>query len=134
MPNLHNPKLPFFKREAYGQELCAKGDTRKGVGLDSAGIPELAWCAVSKIPRINITSQGIFQTTEKVSPSKTLQPPKTFAITKYPITYIQMLAFLNAPDGWDNPKWRNGLAKQILRWHQEYRDPQASPWFYVIYA
>src|SRR5690606_8659326 len=48
----------------------------------------------------------------------------TFWMAKFPITYAQFQAFVEAPDGYRNPEWREGLAEYFgddgTRWRQNW--------------
>ena len=77
-------------------------DTRKGVGRRSDGLPDFDWV---QIPETD--GQGrrefIYQENER-----RIEP--TFWTARYPITYGQFQAFLEAKDGFANPQWWAGLA------------------------
>lgn len=90
-----NPHSSLENRARAGQYLSELGDPRPGVGLDSNGIPDIDWCEVSG-------GEFIYQDGEK----RTLP---AFKISRYPVTYAQYQAFLDAPDGYSNPNWWDGL-------------------------
>lgn len=87
---------PHEQRAIIGVRLSLLGDPRPGVGLRADGLPEIVWCVV---PCGVVTLEGkagIF----------TVEP---FQIAKYPVTYSQYRAFLEAEDGYHNPEWWRGL-------------------------
>ena len=66
-----------------------RGDTRRGMGLRSDGLPDIAWC--------DVPSGDVFleQRRENVHVN-------SFQIAKYPVTWSQYRAFLEASDGHHN--------------------------------
>ena len=81
-------------RSDIGKRLAAIGDSRKGIGLNQDGIPDIAWCYVDE------------GTTMMVGKSYTISP---FLIAKYPITNRQFRAFIRADDGYHNEDWWQGM-------------------------
>jgi len=81
-------------RARWGVEI-AENDTRAGVGLCPDGLPDIAWCEVP-------AGEFIYQEDERVT-------LPAFHIAKYPVTYKQFQAFIDAPDGFSNAKWWDGL-------------------------
>lgn len=76
-------------------------DNRKGVGLHEDGLPDIDWVEIPE-------GDFIFGEGEE---QKTLFLP-TFRISRYPITYQQFQAFIDAEDGIRNMQWWDGLAYQ----------------------
>jgi formylglycine-generating enzyme required for sulfatase activity len=72
-------------------------DTRKGVGVRPDGLPDIDWKPVP--------NDGKFIYQEK---QRRTEPD--FWIARYPVTYAQYRAFLEAPDGFRNRHWWDGLA------------------------
>jgi formylglycine-generating enzyme required for sulfatase activity len=60
--------------------------------------PPFEWC---EIPAGRVTLEDKVGTTFEVQP---------FLMAKYPITYAQFQVFIDAKDGFHNPKWWEGLA------------------------
>jgi formylglycine-generating enzyme required for sulfatase activity len=87
-----------------GDVLGEMGDPRFGVGV-KAGIPEIDWCDVPA---------GLFV----MGGSDLYSAPRhevhlpAFKISRYPITGMQYQAFLEAPGGYRNPVWWNGLHEE----------------------
>jgi hypothetical protein len=86
------------RRAQIGDRLARTGDARPGIGLRADGLPDLVWCDV---PDGDVEIDGrAFH----------VQP---FQISKYPITWGQYSIFLQAADGYGNPRWSEGLAQHI---------------------
>jgi hypothetical protein len=71
-------------------------DHRKGVSIID-GIPDIDWV---EIP----AGEFIYQN------EKSTRHLDSFSIARYPITNIQFQAFIDAPDGFHNPRWWVGLS------------------------
>jgi formylglycine-generating enzyme required for sulfatase activity len=94
-----NPKA----RAAVGRALGLPGwDTRPGVGLRADGLPDIEWCEV------NDSQEWTYQDEKRPA-----LPP--YRIAKYPITYRQFQAFMEAADGWNDPRWWEGLSDNEYR-------------------
>lgn len=87
-------------RFAWGKLMAAQGDTRIGVGLDANALPDIDWCLVPE-------GKFLFGRWE----TETSIP--AFRIARYPITNAQFQAFIEAPDGYDNPEWWQDLPVSI---------------------
>ena len=96
---LHEPTVTHEQRAIIGVRLSLLGDPRPGVGLRD-GLPDLVWCEVP----------GGEVTLEENAGAFTVEP---FQIAKYPVTYRQYRAFLEAEDGYHNPEWWSGLLGQV---------------------
>lgn len=87
------------------------------------GLPDIAWC---EIPEFGPDGkrQFLFHDGTRNTPHPGLP---TFWIAKYPITYAQFQAFVDAPDGYRNPEWRKNpdiadyFGKDGTRWDQRWR-------------
>jgi formylglycine-generating enzyme required for sulfatase activity len=87
--------LPYERAQA-GMELAKVNDPRRGTVLRMDRIPDIDWV---KIPRGKFTYQsGI----DKDLPD--------YYIARYPITYVQFQAFIDAANGYSNDEWWDGLA------------------------
>lgn len=65
------------------------------------GLPDIVWLPVKGTPSYRLdTDEG----------EKGTYPVVDFYIAKYPITYVQFQAFINAEDGFASPRWWEGLA------------------------
>jgi hypothetical protein len=94
---IDNPDTSHVRRREIGLQLANITDTRPGVGLRPDGLPDILWCAV---PAGKIRQAG-------------MDAPRSYEayqIAKYPVTYEQYRAFLNAADGYGQPRWWEGLA------------------------
>lgn len=78
-------------------------DPRPGVLLRPDGLPDIAWVLIPKIDPQTGKSDWIYQDGKR-------QPEPDFWIARYPITYAQFQAFLDAPDGFGRAEWWRGLA------------------------
>jgi len=100
------PRLTDLEREPKPEARAAVGralglldlDNRPGVGLRPDGLPDLAWCEVPD-------GEFIYQKDERIYLN-------LFLIAKYPITYSQFQAFIDAEDGYDNQEWWEGLSRR----------------------
>ena len=96
MPRLLKDAAPEA-RAAVGRALGRLNlDDRPGVGLLHNGLLDIDWV---EIPAGNF----IYQDGRKP------QTNKRFRIARYPVTNAQFRAFLDAPDGFTNDRWWQGL-------------------------
>ena len=89
-------ETPHWRRAEIGDRLARIGDPRPGIGLTEDGLPEIAWC---RIPAGRVTLEenaGTFDV-------------DAFEIARYPVTYRQYRAFLEASDGYQVKRWWRGL-------------------------
>jgi formylglycine-generating enzyme required for sulfatase activity len=94
-------------RAAVGRALDLTGwDHRRGVALSSDGLPDLEW---TEIPAGSFKYGG--DKSAGAAEPQNLSLP-TFRISRFPITYVQFQAFLDAADGYHDPRWWTGLAAQ----------------------
>ncbi len=90
---LGTDNTPHHRREEIGLRLNQLGDPRRGVGLDEKGLPDIVW--------IDIPAGEV--TLETESRERFAVPP--FCLARYPVTWRQYRAFLEAEDGYCNPAW-----------------------------
>jgi hypothetical protein len=114
LESLHTGHL---RRKQIGEQLdklaggSGGGDTRSGVGVvvpskssdDGVSIPDIAWLAVTPGGQLEIGEYG------------KCEVAKIFYIAKYPITYGQYAAFVQAEDGYHNPQWWEGMPPEYQR-------------------
>ena len=96
LEELERPETSHYRRAEIGDRLDKIGDPRKGVGLNAQGTPQIEWVAVPAghvVLENNAGSQDV----------------EAFYIAKYPLTYRQYRAFLDAEDGYRNERWWEGL-------------------------
>jgi formylglycine-generating enzyme required for sulfatase activity len=98
-----NPKSSPLERAEAGRQIAELGDPRPGVGLRPDSLPDIDWV---EIP----AGEFIYQAGERFS-------LPTFFIARYPITYGQFQAFLDASDGFECSEWWIGLTPE----HQKRR-------------
>jgi len=92
---------PDFRRGEIGVRLAEIGDPRPGVGVIE-GVPDIVWCPIPAGPK-----------------------SKAFEMAKYPITFAQFRAFLDAAVGYREARepeqvWTTGLANHPVTdvsWH-----------------
>ncbi len=96
---LDDPATSRERRAVIGVRLSLLGDPRPGVGLREDGLPDIVWC---KVPGGEVTLEENADTF----------PVEPFYIAKYPVTYSQYRAFLEAEDGYHNRDWWRGLPFQ----------------------
>ena len=77
-------------------------DPRPGVGLRPDGLPDIDWVEIPERDA-NGRREFIYQENERRIES-------TFWIARYPITYLQFQAFVDAVDGFPDTAWRKELA------------------------
>ena len=114
LEEIDNAATSHQRRASIGDRLADIGDPRPGVGLNSDGLPEFVWLPV---PGGDITLEGDAGTF-------TVQP---FAISKYPVTWVQYRGFLEAPDGYRQQRWWRGLAEHQAQSGEQYRQQDNHP-------
>ena len=95
------------QRDLAGQLLGRRPemDARPGVGLRPDGLPAIDWVEIPEFDRETGKREFVYQDgTHPGLPS--------FWIGRFPITYRQFQAFVDAADGWGNPAWWQGLATE----------------------
>lgn len=102
--------LPPIERAEMGRILGIWGDKRKGVGLGADGLPEFDW--------LEIQAGDFLYGKDR----KLLRLKQPFKISRYPVTYKQFQAFIDAPDGFHDPRWWEGLVDNDYR-----RENQSAP-------
>jgi hypothetical protein len=102
--------LPPVERAAAGRALSILGDPRPGIGLDDDGLPDIDWVEIPAGPFLmgSIKEQDTLAL-DNETPQITVDLP-TYYMARYPITYRQFQAFIDAEDGFHNPQWWAGLA------------------------
>jgi formylglycine-generating enzyme required for sulfatase activity len=105
------PRLTDTKRDPQPEARAAIGralgliapingfirDTRQGVGLTNGQLPDIDWVTIP-------ASEFIYQDEKK------RRRLPAFQIARYPTTYLQFQAFINARDGFYDPRWWKGLS------------------------
>ncbi|MBI1299715.1 SUMF1/EgtB/PvdO family nonheme iron enzyme [bacterium] len=90
------------QRLATGKALSRLGDPRPGVGVRSDGLPDIDWV---KIPEVD--EQGRFDFLYGEKGERRSEP--TFWMARYPVTYAQFQAFVDAEDGIQHESWFHRL-------------------------
>ena len=89
---LERETTSHYRRAAIGDRLAQFYDPREGVGLDTNGVPQIAWV---RVPAGHITLED----------DSGSQDVPAFSIAKYPVTWCQYRAFLEAGDGYEDKRW-----------------------------
>ncbi|MBX3616820.1 SUMF1/EgtB/PvdO family nonheme iron enzyme [Nitrosomonas sp.] len=98
LDELNTDATTHQRREEVGLRLNQMNDPRRGVGLDEQGLPDITWIDVPA-GEITLGTRDYFQFAG-------------FRIARYPITWVQYRAFVDAKDGYNNKKWWDGLKKE----------------------
>jgi formylglycine-generating enzyme required for sulfatase activity len=114
LEEIDNAATSHQRRASIGDRLADIGDPRPGVGLNSDGVPEFVWLPVP----------GGEITLEDDAGTFTVRP---FAISKYPVTWVQYRSFLEAPDGYRQQRWWRGLAEREAQLGEQYRQQDNHP-------
>jgi Novel STAND NTPase 1/Sulfatase-modifying factor enzyme 1 len=83
------------RREEIGLRLAEIGDPRPGIGVGEDGTPAVEWCPV---PPGEVCIEG-----------HSIARVPAFRIAALPVTQAQIEAFLDAEDGFERPRWWQGL-------------------------
>jgi formylglycine-generating enzyme required for sulfatase activity len=84
-------------------------DTRPGVGLREDGLPDIDWVEIPAGSFLMGSDKEVdSQAFDNETPQITVDLP-TYYMARYPITYKQYQAFIDAEDGFYNPEWWDGL-------------------------
>lgn len=103
---------PFAKLAWWQQHI--QEDTRPGVGLRADGLPDIDWVEIPAGEFLyGADKQPIFL--------------PTFEIARYPVTWIQYQAFVEASDGYADEGWWD-FSEFAAAWRQENPQPQAARW------
>ena len=86
------------RREEIGLRLNQMGDPRRGIGLDGDGLPDITWIDI-------LAGEITLETGDHF-------PFSSFRIARYPVTWVQYRAFVDAADGYRNEAWWLGLEKK----------------------
>jgi hypothetical protein len=95
------------RRAFIADRLDKLGDPRAGVGILSNGSPDLQWVRIAVVPQSSIYSSG--DSADVMIEGVGAVSVRSFFIARYPVTYGQYLAFLEAEDGFRCHEWWKGL-------------------------
>jgi formylglycine-generating enzyme required for sulfatase activity len=96
-------ETPHWRRAEIGDRLARIGDPRRGVGLSENGLPDIVWC---RIPSGTVTLEDDDGTLEDNAETFEVE---FFEIARFPVTYRQYRAFVEAADGYRDGRWWRGL-------------------------
>ena len=105
LQQLLRPEIDHDDRARIGDRLDELGDARPGIGVASDGSPHLDWLRVEVKPASSYASPDSVSVMIGNNPVQV----RPFYITRYPITYAQYLAFVEASDGFRDSRWWKGL-------------------------
>jgi len=95
-------------------------DPRRGVGLRPDGLPDINWV---EIPEVGPQGRRTFLYNDGKREREHPGLPR-FWIARFPITYAQFQAFVDAPDGYRDRMWSAGLVNYFgadtTRWQQRW--------------
>jgi formylglycine-generating enzyme required for sulfatase activity len=113
-------RLDPVERARAGDTLGRLGDPRPGVRVNSAGLPDIAWCAV---PAGEFIMGNTKQTDDMMyndeAPQHTEKIRVPFRISQYPITNAQFDAFVQ-DDGYTD-RWRHCWTQAGWQWKSDRR-------------
>jgi formylglycine-generating enzyme required for sulfatase activity len=93
---IRDESVPPETRVEAGKALAKLGDPRPGVGLDGAGLPDIAWCAVPAGPFVMGSRAEDELAYDDEKPQHTYVMEQPYTISRYPITNAQFAAFVRA--------------------------------------
>ena len=100
---IHQPE----KRAEFGRSLALLNlDNRPGIGLRANGLPDIAWGNEIRPGKYRLGGEN-----ECFLPPQVYELEQPYRLARYPITYLQFQAFLNAEDGFCNARWWAGLSQ-----------------------
>ena len=111
-------KTGHQRREEIGLRLNQLPDPRRGVGLDGQGLPDIAWVDVpAGEVTIEVSAEAYSDQQSRHGRWQQSAPQSRFAVqpfqlARYPVTWCQYGAFLDADDGYANPAWWEGRPKE----------------------
>ncbi|MBZ0307237.1 MAG: SUMF1/EgtB/PvdO family nonheme iron enzyme [Anaerolineae bacterium] len=116
------PRLTNLKTDPEPQARAAVGrglgllklDNRQGVGIGANGLPDIDWVEIPAGEFKYGGDKDAFRSAE----AQELDLP-AFYISRYPITYAQFQAFIDASDGFRDPRWWEGLADEQDRYQNQ---------------
>jgi len=100
LTELEQPETTHKRRALIGQRLDALGDPRPGIGVDADRTPDIAWRAVSGGDAAIEIERRFLRGTKSLR-----KQVGDFHIARHPVTVAQYRAFLEADDGWRDPRW-----------------------------
>jgi formylglycine-generating enzyme required for sulfatase activity len=105
--DLAKPATTHAERATIGVRLALLGDPRPGVGLDADGLPDILW---REVPGGEVTlsiepKRGFLDRFRKALSEGDRFSVEPFAMARYPVTWGQYRAFLEAEDSYQNGEW-----------------------------
>ncbi len=99
-----------------------RADDRKGIGLRADGLPEFDWVQLPGGTFELGGDEDAYQPLESMT-----VPIEAFSIARYPVTWAQYQAFVDAPDGYQNKDWWS-YSPKATAWREENPQPQDAAW------
>jgi hypothetical protein len=105
LDQVRRPETNHDDRARIGDRLDELNDARSGIGVMTGGSPRLDWV------RVEIKPASSYAPSDSVSVMIGNLPVQVrpFYITRYPISYAQYFAFVEASDGFRDSRWWKGL-------------------------
>jgi formylglycine-generating enzyme required for sulfatase activity len=116
LQELEKDETTAQRRLQIGEALAKLGDPRPGVGVVD-GLPDIAWLPVAPGGTVKIMRIWHPETPEEEARVLDTQyyDVAPFYIAKYPVTYAQYQAFIEAEDGFDNLVWWQAMPAAVQR-------------------
>ena len=113
--------LNVSERAEAGRVLGRIGDTRKGVGLNDQGLPDIDWIKIPAGEVVLEDNAGTF-------------PVEPFYLARYPVTNAQFQCFIDDPEGYANPRWWAELdakpgTPEMPAWNEPNHPRETVSWF-----
>jgi formylglycine-generating enzyme required for sulfatase activity len=110
--DLYDEMLSHEARAEIGRRMNALGDVRPGVGLRQGKLPDIDWCAVPVGPARTTEARTFRNERGEIYGQFRLEE---FYIAKYPVTFRQFQAFVDAKDGLGQDAWWEGLTPEYRK-------------------
>lgn len=109
-------------RAKWGRDQAEKGDARPGVGLRADGLPDFDWI---RLPSGILELGGDKQAYQSLDVMKV--KVEDLAMARYPVTWTQYQAFVDAPDGYTKADWWS-YSQAAAAWRKENPQPREAAW------
>jgi formylglycine-generating enzyme required for sulfatase activity len=106
LKEIKDPDTSHDRRSWIGERLAEIGDPRRAVGLRRDGLPDICWC------KVELEEKSFAEVEVERGPRGKVKMDLPFYIARYPVTFSQFQAFIEAPEGYHSHEidWFEGLA------------------------